>query len=289
MIVLTDSKAHPDEEYEALVEQGKLLESKIDLPVGHLSVSQVNMHSRCARAYCFRYCDGIIGPPKAVMAEGKAVHRALEVGQREKQKSKTLAPLSVLMDAHNDAWKIESAEVKTYDEDAPEKIILKRDRIFLSEYHKRFMPYQNPLGIEKRFWLSVGSLNIPVLGYIDLIVENNKPPNAHEPAMPQEEVVDYKVTGKTISQNETDSSLQLTTYAHATGLSHVGFDMFVKTKTPKVKTVRSIRSAREWAWTAKHYEDVARSIATGIFPPGDVSGWWCSRAWCYYWDRCRGK
>ena len=190
MIVLSDSRAHPDEEYEALVDQGRLLETKLILPAGHISVSQVNTYMKCPKAYEFRYVKGIIAPPKAMMAEGKAMHRALEVGQREHLESKTIAPLSVLMDAHNDSWKFQRTDVEIWDEDSPEKVILRRSKIFLREYHKRFMPYQKPLGVEKRFWLSAGAQNIPVLGYIDLIAEDTKPQSRHEPVMPQEEVVD---------------------------------------------------------------------------------------------------
>ncbi len=186
MIVLSDSRANPDEEYDALVEQGKLEETELILPAGHISVSQVNTYMKCPKAYEFRYIKGVIAPPKAMMAEGKAMHRALEVGQREHLQSKKLAPLDVLMDAHNDSWKYQRTDVEIWDEDSPEKVILKRSRIFLSEYHMKVMPYQKPLGVEKRLWISTSKLHIPILGYIDLIVEDTKPV-PHEPMMPQEQ------------------------------------------------------------------------------------------------------
>jgi hypothetical protein len=167
-------------------------------------------------------------------------------------------------------------------------VILKRSKIFLREYHKRFMPYQEPLGVEKRFWISAGPQNVPILGYIDLIAEDTKPRSRHEPVMPQEEVIDYKITAKSISQDETDSSLQLTTYAHATNLSSVRFDMFVKTKSPQVKTVRSARTPQHWQWAAKVFTEVGNAISAGIFPPGDPSSWACTEKWCGYWSRCRG-
>lgn len=288
MIVLSNSKANPDEEYDSLVDQGKLLDTKLTLPSGHISVSQVSTYMKCPKAYEFRYVKGIIAPPKAMMAEGKAMHRALEVGQQERLKSKQLTPLDILFDAHSDSWKYQRTDVEIWDEDSPEKVILKRSKIFLREYHKRFMPYQKPLGVEKRLWISTSNLHIPILGYIDLIVEDTKPQSRHEPVMPQEQVVDYKVTSKSISQGETDSSLQLTTYAHATGLSTVGFDMFVKTKAPQVKTIKSTRSAKQWKWAERIFEEVGKAISAGVFPPGDPASWACTEKWCGYWGRCRG-
>lgn len=289
MIVLSDSRANPDEEYEALVLQGKLAKTKVDLPVGHLSVSQVNMWLRCGRAYRFRYCDGIVGPPKAAMAEGKTMHRALEVGQREHMKTATMPPLDIMLDAYSDSWKIESADVETY-EDASEKIILKRNRIFLTEYHKRVMPYTKPLAVEKRLWISTKNLHVPVLGYIDLVAKDDRPRDPHAPVMPQEEVIDYKVMGKTASRAEIDNSLQLTTYTYATRLPAARYDMFIKTKSPKLATIRTTRTAKDWKWAETIFEEVAKAIAAGIFPPGSPEGWWCQKKWCYYWDLCgRGK
>lgn len=284
--ILSDSLLPPEEEYEYLVRSGKLPETDVMLPAGYLSVSQIGMYSRCPKQYEFRYVKGIVAPPQARMAEGTAMHKALEAGQRERMVSGTTAPLDVLTDAHNDAWKEQKKRIEMWDEESPEALILKRARIFLSEYHKRYLPHIDPLGIEKRFWALVDN-NIPVLGFIDLIALDSNPSLKHT-SEPVNEVVDYKVIAKTISKNEIDGNLQLTMYSHATDIPRVRFDMFVKTKTPVVKTLESIRTSRDWKWAQRVFSDVGQAISTGSFPPTLPTEWCCSKKWCGYYDLCRG-
>jgi len=285
-IILSDSLLTPEEEYEYLVASGKLPETEVMLPAGHLSVSQIGTYTRCPKQYEFRYVKGIISPPQVRMAEGSAMHKALQIGHEERMLSGTTAPLCVLTDAHNDAWKDKKSEVAVWDEESPETLILKRARIFLSEYHKRFLPFIDPLGVEKRFWALVDD-SIPVLGFIDLIATDSNP-SLHHADDPTKEVVDYKVVARTISKTEIDGNLQLSMYSHATGVPRVRFDMFVKTKTPAVKSLASIRTSQDWKWAQRVFSDVGHAISTGIFPPTLPTEWCCSKKFCGYWDYCRG-
>ena len=284
--ILSDSLLTPEEEYEYLTDSGKLPETDVMLPAGYLSVTQIGTFIRCPKQYEFRYVKGIISPPQARIAEGSAMHKALEVGHQERMVSGTTAPLDVLMDAHNDAWKNQKQRIEVWDEESPEALILKRARVFLQEYHKYFLPHIDPIGVEKRFWALVED-NIPVLGYIDLIALDSNPKlrNQNEP---EQEVVDYKVVAKTISKNEVDGNLQLTMYSHATGIPRVRFDMFVKTKTPAVKSLGSIRTSQDWKWAQRVFSDIGHAISKGVFPPTLPTEWSCTKKWCGYWHLCRG-
>ena len=284
--IISDSLLAPEEEYEWLVSSGKLPETSVMLPSGYLSVSQVGTYSRCPKQYEFRYVKGVISPPQARMAEGTAIHRALEVGHRERMVGGSTAPLSVLMDAHNDSWKNEKQRVEVWDEESPEVLILKRARVFLSQYHKGYLPHIDPIGVEKRFWALVED-NIPIVGFIDLIATDSNP-LLRQQGGAEKEVVDYKVTAKTFSKAEVDGNLQLTMYSHATGIPRVRFDMFVKTKTPVVKSLGSIRTSQDWKWAQSVFSNVGRAISKGVFPPTLPTEWVCTKKWCGYWHLCRG-
>ncbi len=285
--LLSSSSLPPEEEYEYLVSSGKLPETNVMLPSGYLSVSQINTYTRCPKQYEFRYIKGVISPPQARMAEGSAIHNALEVAHQERMLSGTTAPIDVLLDAHNDAWKNHKRRVEIWDEESPEALIRKRARIFLSEYHKNYLPYIDPLGVEKRFW-SIIKDNIPIVGFIDLIATDSNPRLQRVDA-PEKEVIDYKVIAKKISQGEADGNLQLTMYSHATGIPRVRFDMFIKTKTPAVKSISAIRTSQDWKWAERVFTDIGHAISTGIFPPTLPTEWTCSKKWCGYYDLCRGS
>ena len=284
--ILSDSLLTPEEEYDYLVDSGKLPETDVMLPTGYLSVTQIGTFIKCPKQYEFRYVKGIISPPQARMAEGTAIHKAMEAGHQERMVSGTTAPLDVLMDAHNDAWKNAKSRIEVWDEESPESLILKRARVFLTQYHQYYLPHIDPLGVEKRFWALVDD-NIPVLGYIDLIAKDSNPKLRHQDD-PAQEVVDYKVVAKTISKGEIDGNLQLTMYSHATGIPRVRFDMFVKTKTPAVKSLSSIRTSKDWRWAQRVFTDIGHAISTGVFPPTLPTEWSCTKKWCGYYDLCRG-
>lgn len=273
----------PNEEYDVLVEEGMLPPCTVDLPNDYISVSQVSTYLRCPKQYEWRYVKGMISPPAARMAEGKAMHKSVEVGNRERLLSGMLAPLDMLLDAYSDSWKEERVDVEDWDEDHTEDLILKRDRVFLMTYHKNYMPRVEPKNIEQRFWLTTRNLHIPVLGYIDLIAQDNHAENPEK-----EVVVDYKVVSRKIPQDEVDRSLQLTTYSRAANASHVRFDAFVKTKTPKVVILKSGRTLKDWLWGEQVIEGVASAITAGVFPPCLPTDYSCSAKWCGYYSRCRG-
>jgi len=286
VVVFTDSKRPPDEEYDDLVEKGKLPATTLDLPKTHISVTQVHLYQNCPKAYYWRYVKDLIVPPAARAIEGKAVHQSLEKGHRERMSSGKMAPLELLLEAHNDAWKDMKPEIETWDEDHDENSILKRARMFLTQYHTKHLPALKPVGVEKRFWWTVGQRHIPVLGFIDLILD--KPKEAAEDPGNCPEVVDYKVVARSKSQADIDSDLQLTTYSRATGIPQVRFDQFVKTTSPTVKILQSRRDVKSYRWAEAVFEGVAQAINAGIFPPCNTGSWICTEKWCGYWSRCRG-
>jgi len=292
--VLSDSDLTPSEELDYMTEKGEFPECELELPSGYLSVSQVNTYMKCGLQYYYRYVKGIISPPQARMAEGSSVHRALEIGNREKLASGTTAPLDVLLDAHRDDWEERRTGIEVWDPDNPEKDILSRAQFFLKRYHQDHLPYlePKPKGVESRFWASVGPQNVPVVGFIDLIATDYTPrerkKGEKKTVVPTDEVIDYKVVAKSMSQADVNNSLQLTMYSSVTQIENVRFDCFVKTKQPKISVVESTRKPIDHQWANHIFESTAKNIAAGVFMPTSPEGWQCTEKWCGYWHLCRG-
>ena len=289
----------PEKIYQKLVEESLLEDCRICLPKGHLSVSQVGMYMRCGIQYKARYILGLIRPPTAPMAEGKAVHRGLEIGHCEALKTGGV-PVDVMLDAYNDSWKGIRTDIdwKIEDNSDSETDIVSRDMSFLRMYHNDYLPAvravvdQNGPFVERRFFVSVGELCIPLLGYIDLLAE---PQTLTEviggngtSLLPliQPVVIDHKVVSKAKSQGDVREDMQLTVYSHVAKTPHVRFHSFTKTKTPAIKSVGDVRTAEDWAWVEYVIQEVAKGIAAGVFIPS-APGWSCSSKWCGYYSECR--
>ena len=265
-----------DDVYEQLVREATLEESIYALPRGYLSASQVNSYLRCAKAYEWRYIKGAISPPPARMIEGRAMHRGLEAGHREQKRTSKVPPLDIFLDAWRDGWKDMSREIVDWEGETAHTVET-RDRTFLVDYRTTRVPKLRPVAVEQRFYTMIGK--IPVLGFIDLIDDEKE----------GKTIVDSKIVSRVKSAAETNSDGQLTLYARVAAVERVRFDCFVKLKTkPAIKTVESTRTAADYMWIERVFDDVAKAISAGIFPPTDPANWACSEKWCGYYDRCRG-
>jgi len=274
------------DEFKKLVDEGKLEEGEIHLPRGYLSVSQASMYMRCGLQYKYRYVDDIIKAPGVALIEGSAMHKALETALTEKMEAGTVAPVDVMLDAWNDYWKEKKKDVEDWGDDgkdATERVIADRSNQLVRMYHKSHLPKAHPMGVEKGFWLLIGKHRIPIKGYIDLVdVEE-----VNEIGGPT--VVDHKVVRAAKSQADADSDMQLTMYAHAVGTPRVRFDSFCKTKTPKIKTTRSVRTTQDYKWVENVFDLIAENIGRGVFLPADPASWVCTPKFCGYYHMCRGR
>jgi len=271
-----NERGSEEEEFFRLTEDGILEKCDLELPRGYLSSSQVNRYLKCGMQYKFRYIDGIIRPPGIAMAAGSSVHRALEIALKEKMKTSSV-PLSLIEDAWWESWRVIKKDIEDWEED--ENTVEGQLRKLVKVYHSTKLPEILPLEVEKRFWISVGKSNVPVVGYIDLI---DQPEN--------KTIVDHKVVGRSKQQREADSSLQLTLYSKAMQIPKVRFDCLVRgTKTPTVKTLSSQRTQADLDWLEHLFDKVAEAINKGIFMPCDPSSFACSPKYCGYYELCKGR
>lgn len=267
-----------EEELCRLQDDGQVPECSLDLPTGYLSVSQATMYMRCPLQYYWRYVKGVIVPPAARMAEGRAVHKALETGHKEQKQSGEAPPLDIFLDSYRDAWVDAKDTIEDWG-DENEKDIMHRDVVLLTEYRMTHVPKMRPVRVESRFWASFGEANIPVVGFVDLI--------NHSEEDKSDTVIDHKVVGRAKSQNDVNSDLQLTVYSHVHATPGVQFTSFVKTRKPKVSIVRATRMPQDGLWAEKVFDAVARGISAGYFPPCDPASWNCTERWCGFAKLCR--
>ena len=115
---------------------------------------------------------------------------------------------------------------------------------------------------------------VDVVGRMDVVTEDD--------------VVDWKTSGKSPSRNEVAKSLQVELYSRATGLP-VTFVYLVHTKTKGVNVtsvdIGPAESRHAAGMAERTVSDAARGMALGVWPRNRV-GWHCSRKWCGYYDRC---
>jgi len=260
-----------------LMSESEIAPSKYALPREYLSVSQVTMFQRCPRQYYFRYIENLVLPPGVAMAEGSAMHRALEHALHAKQQNDIL-PVDTLVDVFRARWKSEDEIVFDDEKGENENMIFARSRVFLSQYRQDFLPVIDPIEIEQRFVVSLVP-GIPVVGFIDLI------DRGEEDRI--DTVVDHKVTGRMKSAHEVENDMQLTLYAHVKKLPKVRFDVFLKNKKPTIKSLSAVRKPGDIRWVQHVFREVAESITMGRFPPCDPKSYSCALKSCGYYHRCR--
>jgi hypothetical protein len=248
-------------------------------------------YTKCGEAYRRRYVLEQLIPSNSFMVQGRGVHKAAEelhlsiIGGSPISSAEMVQHYS---DVHD--TEIVDAEIK---EDLTEGQIKDTGVMLTRKYHTVALgggrdsktgapvPAVKPVAAEQVFRVKVRPENsdpIPFLGVIDLVEEGS--------------ISDLKTKKKAASQAEADNSLQLSMYAHVTGIPNVRLDQLVKpTKTMGVRFLRteSIRDRRETLHAVDVVAEVAQDIASGRFRRTNPENWWCTEKWCPYWKDCRGR
>lgn len=182
---------------------------------GHISFSQLNMFERCGVQYEFRYVKGIKEPPALKPSAGKAGHAGIETHFRRKIETGTDAPVELMLDAFDTAWRNETLDVVLQpDEDLGKT---KDATAFtLGTYHASVAKITTPKAVELEFLLPIiveDQVLPPIKGYIDLL----KVPDDGSPATLDLEDTKFKFPGKSgiayhKTQDEVDWTMQLTLY-----------------------------------------------------------------------------
>jgi CRISPR/Cas system-associated exonuclease Cas4 (RecB family) len=272
--------------------------------IEHLSHSSVNLYLTCARAWKYRYVERVQTPTASALAFGSAFHEAvgqyivgnatLEEGLRIPVHAIWLGKWADKMESQHDdiAWEENSPE--DFKDLALRMLVgelevtgggpkrkVRNASVLLNDF-KPLIENGAP-AVEKYVQFTVPGVPIPIVGYIDLILEDGTP-------------VDFKTAAKAWYAAKAHAELQPAFYLAA--LSQNGYFVpdnkflyvvFTKTKTPKVQIVETKRTPAQLFWLADTIRDVWESVERGAFPPSGVGSWKCCAKYCGFWNICMGE
>lgn len=167
-------------------------------PLRRLSPSSIRTYERCPYMYHLRYNERVRTPSTAAQLLGRAVHTVIEMFYKEKRDGNDLdveAAFDVLDDALDAMLHELDEEGRAETEDLRE---LGYD---LVEYYlDEVAPYIRPHLIEERFSFGVPGVDVPMVGYVDLVDQDGT-------------VIDHKTAASPFPSDYLAHDIQLLTYS----------------------------------------------------------------------------
>lgn len=236
--------------------------------VPHFSYSQLNRYLLCPEQYRLYYIENLrprIAP--AALVFGKVVHQALA-----ELFGKQGDPLRAFHQQWNDIKKI---DLDYGQRDSWEKLRLSGQGLLERFLQNELPRLGNIRASEKVFELAITSLDMPLIGVIDLLADLDG----------KRTVVDFKTAAASYEDHEVLLSDQLTAYQLAEpDCDQSAFCVLVKTKEPKIEWHLARKTGAHLTEFLAKASIVACEIAAGHFykRPGK----WCS--WCDFLPVCTG-
>lgn len=256
---------------------------RIDRP--HWSYSQLSQYLRCPLQYYFERIEKL---PRAFtssgMVLGSAIHEGLAVYHRQLQQGQP-ADAAKVKEQFVAAWQSSEEERPIQYRDGEARDDLVAQGVSLLETYLVEPPPQNILVVEERMIVPLHTsqgefLEKPLVAILDLL-------NREESSGLT--VTEFKTSGRRYNEFEADTTLQATCYAHAVQerfgeRASVRYTVLVKTKTPTVQRLETVRSDADLGRLGDIVQGVERAIeARAFFPiesPMNCSG-------CPYRLQCR--
>ncbi len=245
----------------------------------YISQSQLTTYISCSAHYLFRYICDIRIPPRAIMAQGSAVHYSLAEGYKHVMSEHELPPIDYMIGNFETdfSFRMESEVELTKKDEKPGK--LKDEGItLLSKYYIEKMPSVKPTAAELKFEVNFKNKDFSLLGFIDLIDDGW--------------IVDHKVVGQ-FRKAELENNQQLSAYSFGYrelfGKAEKGlrFDFLIRGKNPRIESVKTKRTMADHKRFLTNVAYIKQAIDTGQFfcfhHPANT--WICSKDWCAYEER----
>ena len=241
----------------------------------HLSASSVNDYIDCGLLYKLSRIDKIQPDFKSdAMELGSAIHMTLAEFYQAKMIGENLL-LKEIQESFEGFWR-ELAEDNPniqYAEGKDFETLLREGKELLAVWYGK-LPENDlkVIAVEEPFILTLRELAIPLIGYIDLLEEDESGTLI---------ITDIKTSGRSYSNDEVDKNLQLTLYqlaAKGNGYRDreilLKFDCLIKTKTPKFEQFYTSRSETDERRLVKKIQEVWNGIHKEVFIPND-GHWKC--------------
>ena len=246
----------------------------------HLSSSQINLFLLCGLKYRYQYVEKLPKPFKSSgLVFGSALHSTISWVHKKEMEGKKVSPDLVLRIFDADWYSQKTDEEIRFKDSERELglIILGKQmlQMFLEEPRKPVKGTEVPFTVPLVNPRTKEDLGITLEGFFDVIESDDT-------------ITDYKTSASTMSQDDVDNHLQLTTYGYAyEQLFHKppkGFRIvnFVKNKKPKIATFETERTSANYDAFFFLVKEVLKAIKVGTFHPRP--GYWCRD--CEYGDVC---
>jgi putative RecB family exonuclease len=248
----------------------------------HISVSSINDYTECGLLYKLSRIDKL--EPSHIsdsLAFGTTVHRVLADYNQQKLIGEILTA-NELQKRFERYWKEKEGENIRYKNGQSFDTLLKQGKRLMKTFAESASTddYQI-LAIEEPFVYPVEGIEVPLIGVMDLIEEDESGTVI---------ITDYKTSGKSYTSNQVDRNFQMTVYhmaAKANGYKHreilLRLSCLIKTKTPKFEQYYTIRSKSAEMRAYKKIQAAWNGVKQGVFVPNDNS-WKCND--CAYKRHC---
>ena len=252
----------------------------------HFSSSQLNMLSKCGEQWRRRYIENDKLPPVVSMLKGTAIHYGAELNFRQKiETRKDLSKeniVEIAVSKFESEFENQTSLSDTEASQGKNKLLhnMTQEVVDMAAVHaEEQAPDYQPLKVEQEFRVEIDGCSHDLLGYIDLIDDQNR-------------VVDFKTSRAKPSRGVADDSLQLTGYAaHLVNQGvypvNVRLDYLTSGKKGVTRTaLDSTRDVKDLKTLGRRVDMAAKMVKAGTFMPAMPGSWWCSSTWCGYWNTC---
>ena len=250
----------------------------------NISASRVYMHLKCGQQDMYRNEMGIKVPPGTRQVIGTATHKSVNRNMSFKKEKGVLLPEDEVTDAARDEitglFKDGISLVPEEEGVGLKKIkgIAVDDSVRLSRlHHKEVAPAINPTNVERYFKIELKDQPMDLAGRMDIEFKGG--------------FVDTKTSAKSPNVKDVRADDQMTVYALAKKIEtgkipkNLRMDYLVKTQKEKYVPMVTERTQADLDRMVRLLDRVIQDITEGHYMP-NPNGWWCSKSWCGYWNRC---
>jgi CRISPR/Cas system-associated exonuclease Cas4 (RecB family) len=236
----------------------------------HWSYSSINQYLRCPLQFYFQRILRLPQPTVGVgLVLGSSVHAALELYHRSLQKRKSVK-IDQLHRAFLDAWQAreKNSDVEYRKRESRDDCIAQG--IGLVEIYLKEPPPEDIVSVEQQMIFPIHNsrgeiLETPMVAIVDLLTRDDD----------GLAITELKTSGRAYGGLEVETSMQPTSYVNAVWetfgeLARVGYAVLVKTKTPKVQRLATVRNESDFGRLGDLVQGVERAIEVKAFYPNET-------------------
>lgn len=244
--------------------------------------SEIAVFLKCPKQWEFRYVQGLKTPPKAALTVGSSVDHAVTHNLVEKMKSGTDLPLETVLDAYSTGFEQRANDTEWGEDDRGQQKDMGAQLIKI--HHTQAAPKIKPASVQEEFVIETDA-GYDLGGTLDLTEKDGT-------------IVDTKTSKTAYAEDAISRALQPAMYDFAfqairqKPASGWRYDVLIKptkTKPAQLQQVSGKVTHDDRTWLFDTINNVHKAINAGVATPAADGAWWCSKDWCGFWDRCKGK